>query len=165
MNKIFDRKPETERLIAFLSRDTEIRLIKYEELIKATASGNCKTVNDIRGYLSSARRIMREKHDVKYGTIRGEGIQRMNADEVGFYGNKRRKRAAKQLKEGLKDNRTIAGSNTLSAEAQATRDVNNVIFTKLLHELEGVKKMIKVATQNGAQAVADILASMNRPQA
>jgi hypothetical protein len=105
---------------------------------------------------------MRDKHGVKYGTIRGEGIQRMNDNEVAFYGSKRGKRAKKQFKEGLKDNYVIAGSNELSAEAKATRDVNNVIYTKLLHELDGMKKIIKVAVQNDAAAFADILAAMKK---
>lgn len=165
MSKIFDRKPETERLVAFLIRDTEVRLIRYEELIKAVANTRCKTVNDIRGFLSSARRIMRTIHRVKYGTIRGEGIQRMEADEIAFYGNKRRDRARRQFREGLKDNAIIAGSNALSTEARANLTVNEVIFVKLLHELDGVRQMIKVATQNGAEAVANIMASMRKTAA
>lgn len=161
MNKLFDRKPETERLISFLSKETEIRLIHYDELVKAVANGRCKNINDIRAYLSAARRIMRSKYGVKYGTVRSAGIQRMTADEVALYGNKRPVRARRLLKEGLKDNSIVAGNNTLSAEARAVLDVNNVMFVKIIHELEGIKKMIKVATQDDAAGIADIFAAMN----
>lgn len=162
MNKDFDRKPETERLIAFLAKDTEIRLIEYDELVKVADSSKCKVINDIRPYLHSARRVLRDKHDVKYGTVRGVGIQRMNADEVSFYGKKRFPRGRRHFTEGLKDNATIAGSNTLSKEARAVLEVNNVMFTKLIHEIDGVKKMVKVAAQNDAEGLAAIIEALKK---
>lgn len=162
MNKIFDRKPETERLIAFLTNETDVRLIKYAEIIAAAASAKCKTVNDVRAFLSSARRVLKDKEIAEFGTVRGEGIQRMVPDEITCSSEKRGKRASKQFKEGLKSNRIVEGSNSLSPEARSRLAVTNVVYAKIIYDLAGVKKMIKVATQNGAQAAADIFAAMNK---
>lgn len=153
MAKIFDRMPETERLIAIMEKNTERRLLTKEEL---TTVADSKRRN-IWPYVTSARRYMMKNHGVRYGTIRGIGIQPMTAGEIALYGPKRFKRADRQYKSVLEENELIAGDNSLSVDERATRDTTNVMAAKLRQELATVKNTIKIAVQNGVEALANIL--------
>jgi len=155
---LFGRAIETERLIGFLKKDTEGRLITMDEMITVASS----PATNIWPYIRSARQFMMKNHDVLYGTVRGVGIKRMTAEEIAIHGSKRLKRSGRQCKYLLDENALIAGDNSLSVEARATRDTNNLIAVKHRYDVASVKQIIKIAVQNGTKALANILDAIHR---
>ncbi len=79
-NEKFHRTIETQQLIQFLLKATEKKALTYKELSKP-AMGDCSHHGDKNGFLTSARKVLRESYGIEFKAIHNVGIQRMTDTE------------------------------------------------------------------------------------
>ena len=79
-NEKFHRTIETQQLIQFLLKATEKKALTYKELSKP-AMGDCSHHGDKNGFLTSARKVLRESYGIEFKAIHNVGIQRMTDAE------------------------------------------------------------------------------------
>jgi hypothetical protein len=158
MTKIFDRSPETEKLIEILGAATPGDQFTYIGLAKSLGLPN----KDIRHNITSARRFLETRDGIVFGPIRGVGIQRMTDEEIANGGLEIVGKMARQGKKGERRNRIVSDSKILSPQAFNTVLVSNAIFETLRLEAKGATTRIKVATIDGVGALANIISSGKR---
>lgn len=158
---IFDRKPETEKLIAILG---------------ALEIGQCATTKsmaislglpnkNIASYVASARRYLEKNEKIVFGAIRGVGLQRMSPDEIAQGGLKIVDHLTRQARKGAARNRIVADRGDLSAEALYTTKATSAIFAMLQTETKNVRTKIKIATIDGREVLGNIVAAQKKTPA
>jgi hypothetical protein len=155
MTKIFDRSPETEKLIEILGAATPGMQFTYARLLKEVGSKN----KDIRSNITSARGFLEKRDGIVFGAIRCVGIQRMTDEEIANGGLEIVGKMARQGKKGERRNRIVSGSKTLSPQASNTVIVSSAIFETLRLGAKGASTRIKIATIDGVGMLENLISS------